>query len=624
MFKDIYLNTSLGVIYIPSTHDFTNVSPYPVAYDEGVDNVLTVFSLGDIYNSLPLYNLTSMYTLSYRATYAEITSQEYMDARNDFITKVRFIVGDLDHGGIFCYKHYENNMLYIGVVYGFGRKEIDGTVYYWHEMGWTNDGLTVSDLAQVGITFNTTSSPFSDEFPSFQIHTASVSSPLTVWNLTFTGDVSPVPTYEIESNVVSLANATNDYNYFSPISSVNHLPMKMWRGKNIVINNTDPFYDDWQGSWTGDAEISPEKDPSIRGGTSNTGGGNGDYPTKSDDTRPDDPNSSGVDAIGTGFITLYNPTKAQVKAFNDYLFSDSITSEISNQLKKLIADPIDYLVFIAMCHFKPITGLSSEEISFVGISTGVSSKIIPNQMQMLDCGVVHVGESTNSARDYSPYSKCQIFLPYVGFRELNIEEIMGSDVHVTYDIDLLTGSFACHVWVERPTRVNWQGFKDCDLNGTIAVFEGNCFELLPLSSTDFRNFYSGLMGVVGGGISAIGGNLGGLGAMGSSVMGMKTNVNRSGNATGSFGYNSKQKPYLVLSRPFQAIPLNMGSYEGYPSNIYGTVESFKGDTGYLEVDDNTVWGTDITFEYDGVEITAFDDEIDEIKQLFNTGVYVNV
>jgi len=85
-----------------------------------------------------------------------------------------------------------------------------------------------------------------------------------------------------------------------------------------------------------------------------------------------------------------------------------------------------------------------------------------------------------------------------------------------------------------------------------------------------------------------------------------------------------------LTRPFQSIPSNFGAYEGYPSNMRMTIGQCSGtaemgyNDGYLETDENTVWGTNITYTYENTTITAFDDEMEEIKQLFNSGVIVNV
>jgi predicted porin len=91
-----------------------------------------------------------------------------------------------------------------------------------------------------------------------------------------------------------------------------------------------------------------------------------------------------------------------------------------------------------------------------------------------------------------------------------------------------------------------------------------------------------------------------------------------------------QDAFILISRPFQSIPSNFGGYEGYPSNMNMKVSACAGtaqhnyNDGYLETDENTVWGTGISYTYGNTTINATDDEIAEIQELFNKGVIVNV
>ena len=367
------------------------------------------------------------------------------------------------------------------------------------------------------------------------------------------------------------------------------------------------------GAWNGGSAVNPNYNPY-----------NGDS-TGSDEEDPDrhtsdpieipDPNESGVDAINSGFITLYNPTKADVIAFNDYMFV-TIDDTISEHLKRLISDPFDYLVFIALCHFHPTQSIAQKHIMLAGMDSGVACPVIAQEWISLDCGSITIFADNKNFTDFSPYSKCVIFLPYVGFRELKIDEIRGGTLSVAYNIDLLTGSFTCFVKVERGYRGYWTSMTSADypLNGIILTAEGNCFQMVPLSSTDFRSFYQGLLGVVGGAGQFIAGNpIGGMGAMASSVTMMKPTVNRSGQTSGNMGYMGYQTPYIMITYPFGANPSNMGDYVGYPSNILQKIGSCN--DAFVQIDTDTIWMDDIP---------CMDDEMTEIKQLLNEGVWVNV
>jgi hypothetical protein len=632
-FADASMTTNgFGNIYVCEINPYNDVGEYVDSYVEGESQPLSVINITPVYDNLPLYDRSGLNNMQIGVDWQTLHSPEYQEYINDFVSHVFFLWGDVDKGGCFFYKNNENSLLFFGMMYGlYSYQDGSDTKYaYFIRIGSSN-GLSREKCSEVAIAFY--GNPPSDLYPSFIMLSGSTatSNVIDVYDLNI-DPIPPVPVtrYDVR-RTGSLLDAVDNTSFYDT-GFGNTLPYKMWRCLNeqVILSGSTQDITLIGGSWDGSSAMDIDINPNDKGGTSDAGGGSGQYPDKSDNTMPPDASGSNApDAINSGFITLYNPTKQQIKEFNDYLFSDNITSEISNQLKKLIADPIDYLVFIAQCRFQPQIGLNNEEITFAGIGTDVYSKVIAKQWQTIDCGTVFIGEDTDSFQDYAPYSSAHIFLPYVGFRELPIEEIRLSHVTVKYQIDLLTGSGIAQVTVNRPNRSNLKKDANPSFTGLILEYECNVFEMLPISSTDFRNFYSGLMGVVGGAIGVASGNLGGLGAMGSAVLGMKTNVNRSGNASGSYGYFGGQTPFILISRPFQSYPENFAGYEGFPSNITMLVKDCKGNRtrgwsdGYIETDENTVWGTDIDYTWNQTTISAFDDEIEEIKQLFNSGVIVN-
>ena len=179
---------------------------------------------------------------------------------------------------------------------------------------------------------------------------------------------------------------------------------------------------------------------------------------------------------------------------------------------------------------------------------------------------------------------------------------------------MMTGSFVATLKAIRGLRGFWTGSqsKDYEFKSIILVAEGNCYEMMPLSATDYRNFYQGLMGVIGGGMAAASGNVAGLGAMATSVASMKPTVNRSGNPTGNYGYFGNQRAFVCIEYPFGANPPELGEFEGYPSNLCLQIGTLA--DAYCEIDPDTIWMNDIP---------CFDDEMSEIKDLLNKGVYVN-
>ena len=370
----------------------------------------------------------------------------------------------------------------------------------------------------------------------------------------------------------------------------------------------------------GGSEVDEDDNPFAHGGYNSNGGGGGAWDDSSDQGGYTTPDQFTIDALNCGLLTVYNPTENELKDFNDYIFTD-ITDAMATQLKKLIADPIDYVIFLAMCHFQPTVKNAKEAITFCGINTGVTANVVKPQMQFVNCGTIYISEHSETASflSYDPYFKAHLYLPYVGMVDISVDDIMDAYISIQYIIDMLTGSCIAQVIQKRTT-------KRCDsdvLNEeiTIGEYTGNCFENLPLSATDWRGLFQGVIQFAGGLTSVAGGNVAGLGAMASAVMSDKVSVSRSGQLGANYGYMGFQKPYFLFERPNVAIAGDIlgkdnkssyGGWQGWTCNIIKRLGNFKG---YTEVRPECLW----TDSINGIT----EDEAAVMKELFSTGVYLN-
>lgn len=370
----------------------------------------------------------------------------------------------------------------------------------------------------------------------------------------------------------------------------------------------------------GGSEIDQDDNPFSKGGYNSNGGGGGAWDDSSDQGGYTTPDQFTIDALNCGLLTVYNPTENELKDFNDYIFTD-ITDAMATQLKKLIADPIDYVIFLAMCHFQPTVKNAKEAITFCGINTGVTANVVSPQMQFVNCGTIYISEHSETASflSYDPYFKAHLYLPYIGMVDISVDDIMDAYISIQYIIDMLTGSCIAQVIQKRTA-------KRCDsdvLNEeiTIGEYTGNCFENLPLSATDWRGLFQGVIQFAGGLTSVAGGNVAGLGAMASAVMSDKVSVSRSGQLGANYGYMGFQKPYFLFERPNVAIAGDIlgkdnkssyGGWQGWTCNIIKRLGNFKG---YTEVRPECLW----TDSINGIT----EDEAAVMKELFSTGVYLN-
>lgn len=438
----------------------------------------------------------------------------------------------------------------------------------------------------------------------------------SVWNKT--GDIRTAVTFN--NTFVSDFPATNNV----PVSG-----FLLSNGTNLLhindedliklIGGTGAIFTDYSkiaGSLYGDSVIDDDANPYSNSGFNTAGGGKGGFSDQSDQGGQTEDDQFTIDALNSGFFTLYNPTKGEVKSFNNFLFT-GITDSIEAQLKKLIANPIDFVVFMAMCHFKPVSS-NSGAITYCGINTGVSALMIDKQMHHINCGTVYVNEDnqTKSFLSYNPYFKSHLFIPYVGEVEINTDDIMGSYVTIDYWIDLLTGSCVVQVTAKRPKRSvgdtnNAEGI-------VIGEYTGNCYLNLPMSATDWRGLYQSVVQFAGSLTAAAGGNPGALAGIANSVISEKVAPSRSGQLGANYGYVGYQKPYFLFERPIPSIPYDpynkagWGSYVGYPSNMIGALTQFSG---YTEVEDDGIWANGIS----GIT----DEEATMVREVFSKGVYLN-
>lgn len=325
------------------------------------------------------------------------------------------------------------------------------------------------------------------------------------------------------------------------------------------------------------------------------GGGTGDYRDTSD-TIPIDgtPTNS---AIASGFVNAYLLTQQNVDDFHAYLYS----SNFLDNVKKLMNDPIDYILAFMLAPYTPDTSAAAN-ITIGGTDSEVAATRISSGYKTLDCGTITLSEFWGKFYDYNPYTKVQIYLPFIGVRGLDIDDVMAGDVNLKYRIDVLTGACVATVSVN-----NARG-----TNGAIYNFEGNCHSHIPVSG---KNYLETITNVLGASVSAAGSiatsptpELSTAAGAINVLKSVKTTVEHAGNLSGATGLLSNYTPFLIVSRPSQSLAQNYNHYKGFISNVTKTLGELSG---YTEVAELVQTNIHCTL-----------DEFDEINELLKEGVYL--
>ena len=357
----------------------------------------------------------------------------------------------------------------------------------------------------------------------------------------------------------------------------------------------------------------------MSGGDDNPDFPDGDEDDDSDDINPN-PN---FPKSATGFVSIYAPTMSQLKQLAGFMWS----KDFLDIFLKLQQDPYQAIISLKCMCCAVATGGSSN-IILGNVDTKISCLEITQQYQQIDCGTINVSRYFGSFLDYNPYTSIKIYLPFIGYRELDVDEVMNASLHLYYNIDMLTGTCVALINVSKD-------INGTSLNSVLYQFDGMIANELPVSAADYSQVASALMRGIATTAAAIGisAATGGAGAgagvaLGSAVVPEKAiatgvgaslisavdtvttkiNVQHGGSMGGSMGALAVKQPYLIINRVIPKNPSNYEKLHGKPSNIYKKLSALKGFTKMQDIQIKSTIGSV--------------DETEEIKQLLLGGVVI--
>ena len=134
----------------------------------------------------------------------------------------------------------------------------------------------------------------------------------------------------------------------------------------------------------------------------------------------------------TNFYTVYAPTDENMKKINSTVFIDN---------NDVIGKFISYKKF--WCNI-PTDGIAKMKAG--NYDFNFEAPVVHGNIIDVDCGSVNVEELHHSLLDYSPFSRLTIYLPFIGFMDLDDKLVMGKAVRVNYRVDVLSGRCLAEVY----------------------------------------------------------------------------------------------------------------------------------------------------------------------------------
>lgn len=314
------------------------------------------------------------------------------------------------------------------------------------------------------------------------------------------------------------------------------------------------------------------------GDDSTTGGGDGAF--YQEDFAIPRSNFPVTQPIDWGFNTIYSPSDADMRAIARWMWSDDYTDAI----KMNLISPIENILTLAMT---PIDLSNYKAISTLvigNVDSAIQTNKINSQYISINCGTVSIDEYWQSFLDYD--TQFNLWLPFVGFRSIRPDDLLGHELGVEYKVDLLTGNATAEVYNNSE-----------DNEHVLYNYSCNVYYNCALSGANYMAMYNQQLSATVSGINNLVNSVGQI-ASGNILNGItslftgqatakreyetaKPDYGRGGNNSGNAGLFSVRYPYLIIYRPIGQTPRNYKSLHGIPSQIYSILSELSG---YTEID----------------------------------------
>lgn len=333
-------------------------------------------------------------------------------------------------------------------------------------------------------------------------------------------------------------------------------------------------------------------------------GGNGDF-NNDDDTVPV-PDLPSIDITTAGGLNLYRLSNTDYRDLMAYLGSN----DPGQAIVKWFTNPIQAISACYMLPY-PVSVTGSSEITVLGMHTGIAA-YTAKQWTKYELGSVYIPQGFGDCfLDYSPWSRVSLFLPFIGVKHLNADDVIQKTIGITYHFDNISG--ACTAYVTSNGNLRY-------------TFSGSCAVGIPISQSNWGQTYiaaaTAAAGAIAGGVGAAGAAMADgasmAGIVGNGIMGAvngggglsafnsKPTITRSGSVCGAGAAIGLNQPVLFIERPDKAKIMDPKNVIGITS---GRTLSLGSLSGYNSIEHVHLHG-----------IAATGPELEEIEKLLYEGV----
>ena len=333
---------------------------------------------------------------------------------------------------------------------------------------------------------------------------------------------------------------------------------------------------------------SGESDGSTIEVITDKGSGEGDDGYKDgEDSKEEDITDGASNSVGV-LTTTYAMTIERLNQLGGFLWGANIFDEFS----LVNSNPIENII---SCKNIPISLSGTDEIIHLGnVDTGTNGAKVASNFSTLNVGQIALPTKYNSFLDFAPYTKVTIYLPYIGFKEIDATIAIGKMLKVAYVADVITGGCIAQIFIN--------GVRFYEFSGEMGVD-------IPITASNRAQVEASyISNAVGMGASLASGNI--TGAVDSVLA----------SATAKYNYSSTDTPnancvasvnrtcYVIIERPTYQELSQFNHTKGKMCNLSKTIGSLKGFT-----------ICDANIDLKG--ITATEQEKQEISSILSSGFF---
>lgn len=311
------------------------------------------------------------------------------------------------------------------------------------------------------------------------------------------------------------------------------------------------------------------------------------------DDKDDDENNIDTSDVSAGIgvlTTTFKMSKDRLQQLGRFLWGSNIFDNFS----LICNNPIENII---SCKSIPLSlDGATQKIVLGNVDTGVNGDKVANNFTSQTIGGIKINEKYNNFLDYAPYTNVIIYLPYVGFKELDTNLVMNKTLSISYTVDVITGGCLC--------QIQSDGVRLYEFNGNLGID-------IPITASNRAQVEAGYISSgIGIASSAASGN----------IVGAVTSLINSAEAQYHYASTSSPNPMCVAST-------NRTCYVVIDRPTYQTLKSFnhtRGKKCYLTKTINSLKGYTICDEnIDLSGIRATESEKEELIRLLSGGFFVN-